>query len=281
MFVWACGNGNDVQDTCNYDGYANLRFTIAIGAYGKNGLQTYYSEKCAALVAVTPSSDRQGNQISTALAYGDCYTRFGGTSAASPMAAGAVALILQANPDLTWRDVQGVLIASALPIDNNAQDWTTNSAGYRHNYRYGFGRIDASNAVAVAKSWSNLPSYKSTSSSLSTVGKSIPDRSYPIQYVSDVVTIEDDIVIEHVDVVFSAEHPRRGDLLVELIAPSGTSSVLAWTHNDPNPNYSSWRFGSMRHWGESSAGDWTLRVSDGTSSRTGSFDSWQLFLYGH
>lgn len=284
MYVWAGGNGNEQQDSCNYDGYANSRFTIAIGAIGKNGIQTYYSERCAALIAVTPSSDKQGNQVSTAMAYGECYTRFGGTSASSPMAAGAVALILQANPLLTWRDVQGVLIRSSVPVDPNNADWSTNAAGLRHNYRYGFGRIDAYAAVALAKNWDLLPAYVSTSSPLVTLSKAIPDKSSPVQYVTSTVTLDDegdDFTIEHVEVVFSAEHSRRGDLLVELVSPSQTVSTLAWTHSDSNANYSSWRFSSVRHWGERSAGSWILRVSDGTIARTGVFKSWQLFVYGH
>lgn len=32
VYVWAGGNGKSYGDNCNYDGYANSRFTIAIGA---------------------------------------------------------------------------------------------------------------------------------------------------------------------------------------------------------------------------------------------------------
>jgi len=47
------------------------------------------------------------------LADADYTSRFNGTSAASPIAAGVVALMLEANPNLTWRDVQEILVRSA------------------------------------------------------------------------------------------------------------------------------------------------------------------------
>ena len=38
-----------------------------------------------------------------------------GTSAAAPLAAGILALVLEAAPDLTWRDVQHLVVWSSNP----------------------------------------------------------------------------------------------------------------------------------------------------------------------
>jgi hypothetical protein len=38
-----------VHDNCNYDGYANSRYTIAITAFDNMGTQPYYAEPCAAV----------------------------------------------------------------------------------------------------------------------------------------------------------------------------------------------------------------------------------------
>lgn len=37
VYVWAAGNGRENKDNCNYDGYANNRFTIPVGAVAPNG----------------------------------------------------------------------------------------------------------------------------------------------------------------------------------------------------------------------------------------------------
>lgn len=48
----------------------------------------------------------------------DCdYTYMNGTSAATPTIAGVVALVLDANPELTWRDVRDILRMSARKVD--------------------------------------------------------------------------------------------------------------------------------------------------------------------
>ena len=44
---------------------------------------------------------------------GSISTGFSGTSAAAPMISGTVALMLEANPDLDWRDIQHILIDTA------------------------------------------------------------------------------------------------------------------------------------------------------------------------
>lgn len=69
------------------------------------------------------------------------------------MAAGVVALMLDANPDLGWRDVQGVIIDSVTPLDPKNDDWQVNGAGHNVSHRYGFGLMDAGRAVQLSKAW--------------------------------------------------------------------------------------------------------------------------------
>jgi subtilisin family serine protease len=56
LYVWAAGNGAEQLDNCNYDGYANSRYTIAVGALSNAGTRAPYSECCSALFVVAPSS---------------------------------------------------------------------------------------------------------------------------------------------------------------------------------------------------------------------------------
>ena len=42
-----------------------------------------------------------------------CEQDFGGTSAVAPFGAGVIALGLQANPSLSWRDVQHIVVRSS------------------------------------------------------------------------------------------------------------------------------------------------------------------------
>ena len=45
-----------MEDQCNFDGYTNSIFSITVGAIDRKGLHPYYSELCAAMMIVTPSS---------------------------------------------------------------------------------------------------------------------------------------------------------------------------------------------------------------------------------
>jgi hypothetical protein len=70
---------------------------------------------------------------------------FSGTSASTPMASGAVALMLAANRALTWRDVRLILAATARKNDPDNTDpdlgWVTGTGGRRDfSPLYGFGQ---------------------------------------------------------------------------------------------------------------------------------------------
>ena len=283
IYVWAAGNGKRGGDNCNYDGWANSRYTISIGAVDFNGYSSWYSEPCAMLLAVTPSSGNSLSITTTDLmgnrgySSGDCTPNFSGTSAAAPIAAGAIAVMLQANRNLTWRDVQGVLATTCVKNDVADADWYQNAAGLWVNHKYGFGLVDAAAAVQKALTWQRLPPVVTATASV-TQNISIPETT--ATYLSVPITIRADFIVEHVDLFFNATHPRRGDLRILLQSPQNTVSVLAEYHSDTNANYN-WRFGTIRSWGERSAGTWLLKVRDEGNGNVGRFTGASIIVYGH
>jgi len=282
IFVWAGGNGRRNGDNCNYDGWANSRYTISIAAVDFNGLQSWYSESCSMLVVSAPSSgDRRAITTTDLLGRrgtsgSECTSGFGGTSAAAPLAAGAIALILEANPELGWRDVQGVLIETATQNHPGDGDWKQNGAGHFVNHKYGYGLLNAFAAVQAAQTWHNYGPELAANYTNST-SIEIPDTSLPVLFTVDVT---ETFILENVDLLFTANHPRRGDLKIVLQSPLGTQSVLAEVHPDMGASYN-WRFGSNRCWGEIPAGVWTLKVSDERAGYFGTVLGWTLNLYGH
>ena len=289
IFVWAAGDGRIQGDNCNFDGYANSRFGIAVGAVDDTGRQAFYSEACSALLVSAPSSGVPG--VSRGLMTSDLvdadgfdpsdYTSaFGGTAAAAPVVSGVVALMLARNPTLTWRDVQHILVRTSRPVDAGDTSWT--SGPFPHSEKYGFGVVDAAAAVRAAARWTNVPAERVTRAVTHAVGVPIADNN-PAG-VSDEIWIGPEYAgfsVEHVDVEFTAGHPHRGDLEVTLTSPDGIVSHLAPARpGDSGVDFSAWRFRSVRHWGESAAGTWTLTVTDRAAGNVGIFSGWSLRIYG-
>ncbi|MDQ8189202.1 S8 family serine peptidase [Roseibacillus persicicus] len=287
IFLWAGGNGGEVDDNSNYDGYANNIHTIAVGATNSLGQQSYYSEPGANLVITAPSSG-QGSALGITTTdrtgingYSDeDYTDdFGGTSSSTPTAAGIVALMLEKNPSLGWRDVQEILIQSAAKIDSSDGDWTDNGAGFHFNHKYGAGLIDATAAVALADGWNNLATASSDSASETGLSLAIPDNN-PAGLTRNLELTGENLRCEQVTLTVSLTHSFRGDLSITLISPAGTESRLAEERSDSSSNYSSWTFSSVRHWGENSAGTWTVRIADNAASDTGTLTALSLTAHG-
>jgi kexin len=270
IYVWAGGNGYDF-DNSNYDGYANSRYTIAVASSTNFGVRANYSEKGANLVVNAPSSG--GTLAITTTAGHNSYTSsYGGTSASAPQVSGVVALMLEANPNLTWRDVQAILAETATKNNPGDADWTMNGAGYHVNHKYGFGRVDAQAAVSRAATWVSLAEEVQAAKS-SCAGLPILDND--LTGVTDTITLASDLTVEFVTVIFNAPtHLRWGDLEIVLVSPAGTESILAETHESAVTGsqageYNGWRFGTVRCFGELSRGPWTLRVRDRMTGYTG------------
>lgn len=289
IYTWAGGNGGD-DDDANLDGYANSRYTIAVAASDHNGVRSSYSEPGANLHVTAPSSggsvgitttDRTGGLGYNGITGNNDYTNiFGGTSSATPLVSGVIALMFEADPSLTWRDVQAVLMTTAERNDPTHADWVQNGVGYWINHYYGFGRVDAEAAVTAAETWVPLGPETSASSPTETPNVPIPADGTPVM---DTLALPDDLRIEYVEVDYESDHTWWTDMDIILTSPEGTEAVLQNVTNniDVRSEPGAWRFGVTRFLGESSAGTWTITVSDNfPSADTGSLLSWGISVYG-
>lgn len=299
IFVFSAGNSGDIGDDGNYSQLVNSIFTIGVGALNDRLARASYSTPGAPLVISAPAGNDatrpQGttttdlvgdNGYNTAttvdpLEYTDRdYTsRFNGTSSAAPVVSGVVALMLEANPNLGWRDVQEILIRSATVNQPANPDWATNSAGYHFNHEFGAGMVNAGGAVALATNWVNLGTQLTFNTAQNNLNIAIPDNTTNGVILTMPVT-NSNLRLEHVNLVVDILHPSRGDLEIFLISPSGMVSRLANPHNDFFPNYSNWALMTVRHWGEPGDGNWTVRINDRSGGNGGILNSVRLEMFG-
>lgn len=294
IFVWSAGNGGNEQDNANNDGYVNHPGTIAVGALNDLGNRADYSEPGACLVVSAPSGNDKArlpgsfttdligergynrSDVVTDIQEIDYTSTFNGTSSAAPLVSGVVALMLQANPMLGWRDVQEILIRSAAVTQPENTGWFNNAAKIRFNHEFGAGRVDASAAVEMARGWRNLGVRQRTTSAKTTSGlQGIPDEGV----FESVLPVSDDLRVEQVTLQLALTHPSRGELSVDLISPAGTVSHLFVPHPDTNANIEH-RFTSVFSWGESARGDWKLRIRDSVAGNSGRVSDYRLEVFG-
>uniref|UniRef100_A0AAR2M1Z9 P/Homo B domain-containing protein n=1 Tax=Pygocentrus nattereri TaxID=42514 RepID=A0AAR2M1Z9_PYGNA len=158
IFVWASGNGGRQGDHCSCDGYTNSIYTISVSSSTENGNKPWYLEVCSSTLATTYSSGEfYDRKIVTTDLRQRCTDGHTGTSVSAPMVAGVIALALEANPLITWRDVQHLLVKTSRPVHLKANDWKTNAAGHKVSHLYGFGLVDAEAMVLEAKKWRSVP----------------------------------------------------------------------------------------------------------------------------
>ena len=438
VLVRSAGNDRMTGGNANDDGYRADPQAITVGAVRIDGRAASYSDPGACLLVGAPSGDTDTNPtglFTTDLLGTDGANfisffppnqdlsdyvfnslAFSGTSAAAPQISGVAALLLSANPALTYRDVQQILILSSRHFDCSDPDLATNGAGFLVSHNVGFGVPDAGTAVRLAQQWSNRPpatvvtltapnsapiagtglrvlvtglgvppalasipalpdtgvqaDAPTTLARLadfgfgtSTNGFNLAGRGALIQrgtntfsakinlaaqagaafavvynfltnsagfglpggevlapmagtdYVpipavfigynegiglvnlfatnsnaraqilmpSTVYTfpVTNTLICEHVGVRVITDFPVRGDLRITLVSPSGTRSVLQRYNGDANPGPADWTYSSTHHFFESTAGTWTVSISNqGIEGFTGNVQVVSLILQG-
>ncbi|KAK1887638.1 Furin-1 [Dissostichus eleginoides] len=321
IFVWASGNGGREQDSCNCDGYTNSIYTLSISSTTQSGSVPWYSEPCSSTLATTYSSGNPGEkQIVTTDLRQKCTDSHTGTSASAPLAAGIIALALEAKVEsasaplltgsrnnrellyqtgttleftemesfnrlrvlafccfiipplwllveyeLTWRDMQHLVVRTSRPGHLSAGDWKTNGGGRRVSHSYGYGLLDAGAMVSLAQNWTTVgPQHQCVLNMLTeprdignklVFSKSVDGCWGRPEYVNSV---------EHVQARLTLSHNQRGKLAIHLISPLGTRSTLLF----PRPNdfssegFNDWAFMTTHSWGEDPQGEWTLEIEN-------------------
>lgn len=314
----------------NADPDNNLPYLIVVGGFNADDVKSSYSTAGASVWVVGPSGEDgieapamittdqagahggYGRWFETRLSSahplnrdGDYFSAFGGTSSAAPAVAGAIAVLLGVNPQLTWRDVKHILANTARTIDPDIEAvraafngtpyvaqhaWQRNAAGYDFHNWYGFGAVDIDAALAMAASYvpDSLGAFvESAWFGVEEMAEPLPIPDADGAGVSATVEVSglpEFADIEAVVLEIAAQHPWALDLGVTVRSPAGTESVVNPPLNallEQFPGLHNWHLLSNAFYGENPNGTWTVHVADLAARDTGDLTAARLrFYYG-
>lgn len=286
--------GESGEDS-NKKSFQSNPHAIAVAAFASTGIFSSYSCFGANVFVTAPSNSFRAGEfgITTTDRTGNAgYTKnsdpypdknyepnFGGTSSASPLVAGVLALGVQANPAITQRLAKHLLARSCDVVDaadasaTSDGGWKTNNAGFRFNQNYGFGLIDADEFTRLAAQFTGITALQTEETPQSTVNAAIPDNSQ-LQRTTSVTAVTP---LEEVEVFMDFTHAKRGDLEATLQSPRGTvSRVFMRNSQDTGSSRTQWWFTCNAFWGENPQGTWTLTLKDTSGGNTGTWSSFRL-----
>lgn len=333
-----CSGGNKdfyYFGNSNFDQENATPYTIIVGASTSSGVSADYSSPGANLWITAPGGEMDGTStsqeglISTDLTgcakgYSKSNSQFSfengshslnkncnytstleGTSFASPIVSGAVALLLETNSSLTWRDVKYILAKTARVnfapgpythphISKDAsvaltgvsydRGSITNAEGFSFHNWYGFGLLDITAAVNMAKNFISPLGADFTLELLSrsNLDLTIPDHSSVGATDSITFNNSNPLKIESIELKVTTSGAPASDLGIEITSPRGmTTTVLNYNSNIVTSNLINSSFLINAFYQESSAGTWTIKVVDAkNNSSSGKLVNWSLTMYG-
>jgi len=307
VVVQSAGNSFNLGDDTNLHSFQNSRYIVTVAATDYSGSVSSFSSQGSSILVSAPGGGGGGaggylGEILTTDRVGSSgygasdYYFISGTSFSAPVVSGVIALMMEANPSLGYRDVQLILAYSARQIASETNTWKFNGAkningGGLHydavTHNLGFGMVDALAAVRLAESWKGVPL---TSQNVIEVSasvaqpKNIPDGS---SLVSQSVRIDQNILVERVELKVDIAHSYIGDLGILLTSPSGTDSWLIYKAGESSEspyglsqNNINFTFNTVLSMGERSIGSWSLAVFDFEVGDLGTLNSWSINLIG-
>jgi subtilisin-like proprotein convertase family protein len=338
-FAWVSANGRGGLGTivvqaagnesmnANGDGSNVSRHTITVSATERTGFAADYTNYGSSILLTAPAAsvttdlmgdegyNRGGTADGDRLTQTDYTSTFAGTSAATPVVSGVVALMLDANDRLGWRDVHDILALSAShtgsavgrgPSATEVGTWLTmggnhwNGGGAIFHQSYGFGMVDAFAATRMAEVWTRMNGAADTSANelrISrpytgadvTIRDSDGNNGTPEAQIAFQVT--QDTEIDSIHVTLDITHSYANDLVIFLRSPTGQQITLFDREGrtpDPSVNFGetlfddglAWTFAAESFRGMSSLGTWRVMVHDRHTGATGVITDARLDFFG-
>ena len=244
IYVVAAGNDRLYNFSSNNEYILNNPYVITVAALNKNNKHTTYSTQGSNILISAYGDEFDKNDT---FLYGITTTTFdennnsiytdemGGTSAATPMVSGGIALLIEACPNLTYKDVSYILAKTAIKVDKENPTWVQNSAELYHSIDYGFGKININGAINMCLGENGYQKYISIGTQNSTidanstlsVNENIPyNTSNTYTSLQKNITIDDNITIEWIGLHLDLNLTNLTDFEFNLTSPSGTTNNL-------------------------------------------------------
>ncbi|MEV4920393.1 S8 family serine peptidase [Streptomyces tirandamycinicus] len=260
--VVAAGNDNANAAYFNPAGCSNV---ITVAASDRQGNRAYYSNYGSVVDITAPGGETPSSSSDGILSTlnggarsvgGESYAAYQGTSMAAPHIAGLAALMVDANPSLTPAQIESTIKSKARSLPGSC------SGGC------GAGLADAGAALG---SGGTTPTGSNVFRNTTDVG--IPDTGSWVTS-SVAVTGRSGNAPSSLKVDVDIKHPYRGDLVIEILAPDGSSARLKDASDDGTANLLTTY--TVDASDVAANGTWKLRVADVYSGDTGYIDSWGL-----
>ncbi|MCK8435009.1 S8 family serine peptidase [Streptomyces sp. D2-8] len=256
--------GNENQNVSNASP-ANCNNVITVAATNRAGSRASYSNYGSLVDIAAPGGETRtskANGILSTLNSGtktpssENYDYYQGTSMATPHVAGLAALMKSANSALTPAQIESAIKANARALPG------TCSGGC------GAGLADAAKTVQAVKGGTSTGTTFS-----STTAVAIPDNGAAIESPIS-VTGRSGNAPSALQVGVDITHTYRGDLVIDLVAPDGSTYRLKSAASDSADNVNTTY--TVNASGESANGTWKLRVQDTAALDTGTLNGWKL-----
>ncbi|GAA2518581.1 S8 family peptidase [Streptomyces levis] len=260
--VVAAGNENT---NASGSSPANCANVITVAATNRAGSRASYSNYGTVVDIAAPGGETRtttANGILSTLNSGtktpssENYAYYQGTSMATPHVAGLAALMKSAVPALTPAQIESAIKANARPLPG------TCSGGC------GAGLADAAKTVQAVKGGTSTGTTFS-----STTAVAIPDNAGAIESPIT-VSGRSGNAPSALQVGVDITHTYRGDLVIDLVAPDGSTYRLKSAASDSADNVNTTY--TVNASSETANGTWKLRVQDTAAQDTGTLNSWKL-----